>query len=78
MTLLGLTGHSELFVAILLSAIPATIASTAALITSWFNRKQILDVHLAVNDRMTQLLAETKAASFAAGVDHQRKNGNQT
>jgi hypothetical protein len=51
---------------------PATIAAIAALVGSLHNRKQISTLHFAVNSRLSELLAITRAVARAEGVEAER------
>lgn len=50
-----------------LTIIPTTIASIAALIVSMRGNRKIDDLHVIVNSRLSELLATTATASHAEG-----------
>jgi enoyl-CoA hydratase/carnithine racemase len=50
----------------------AAIASTISIVVSTKANKQAKETHTAVNSRMDEMLALTKSASFAEGVEQQR------
>ena len=56
---------------VLVAAI-AAIASTISIIVSTKANRQAKETHEAVNSRMDEMLALTKTASFAEGVEQQR------
>jgi hypothetical protein len=63
--------HQDIWILVVEHA-PATIAAIAALVASLHNRSQITALHLAVNSRLTELLAISKAAARAEGVESER------
>ena len=61
------------------ASIAPTIAALAALVFGWCDRKrmrkEITEVHIAVNSRMDALLALTKKSSHAEGVKDEKDKG---
>jgi hypothetical protein len=51
----------------LIAATPPTIVAFGALYTSVLNHTKIGQLHVIVNSRLTELLAETRVASRAEG-----------
>jgi hypothetical protein len=68
-------GHTDLLVVGIMAAIPAFIAAFASWRQAVYNSKKIQEIHLTVNGRLMELLALTKTAAHAAGLQegkHQR------
>jgi hypothetical protein len=67
---------SEAIIIGLFSSIPATITAAAALIVSIRGNAKVEELHLAVNSRLTELLAsvgaENRANGKAEGVEAER------
>lgn len=51
-----------------ITSVLSALAAAGAVLTSWRNRNAIQQVHVSINSRMDQLLAETAKASRAEGV----------
>ena len=56
----------------LIAAFSGFLAAVGALIASLKNGQRIQEVHLSINSRMDQLVAVTKAAAHAEGVEQER------
>lgn len=61
----------------LIAAVPPTLLSFAAVISSLLNRGKINGLHLDVNSRLTELLKQTGLAAHAEGLA-QGKAENRT
>jgi len=57
----------------LIAAAPPTIVALLAWGASRKNGKAILDVHLSMNSRLTELIKTTEQKSHAEGMEAQRK-----
>jgi len=71
---------SDLVLVALITAIPGTIAA----IVSWDGRRtakvavsKVDDLHVIVNDRLTQLLASTATSAKLEGVSEERARGQE-
>jgi len=54
------------------SAVPPTIAATAAMVVALKSKQQIHELHMQVNSRMDELLRVSMTAARAEGVEAQR------
>jgi hypothetical protein len=60
----------------LFTAFSAAMAAGASVIGEWHawsNTKKLQSIHLDLNGRLTQLLIETRDASFSRGVANERQ-----
>lgn len=59
-------------IATLVAAVATLIAAVTSVYVAVRTREAVYQVHLSVNSRLDQLVAETKAAAHAAGVEEGR------
>ena len=53
-------------------AIPPSIIAAASFVSSLRNNSQIKDLHIEVNDRLSQLIKKSEALAHAQGVQKER------
>lgn len=59
-------------VATLLTSIAAFIAAASSAILAWRAKAEVKEVHLSVNSRLDELVASTREAAHAAGLQEGR------
>jgi hypothetical protein len=55
-----------------ITSVISALAAIGAVYMSWRNSQKIQSVHVDINSRMDQLLAETKLSAHADGVEQGR------